>query len=57
VSNDPVERARLAWIGARFRFQRVVDRKGGEEEYRQAKADLERAKLLYDQLVARESRR
>jgi hypothetical protein len=56
VSNDPVERARLAWIGARFRFQRVVDWEGGEEEYRQAKAELERAKRLYDQLVAGEPR-
>jgi hypothetical protein len=57
VSNDPVEKARLAWIGARYRFQKVVDQEGGEEEYRQAKAELERAKLLYDQLVAGESRR
>jgi hypothetical protein len=56
VSKDPVEKARLAWIGARFRFQRVVDQDGGEEEYRQAKTELERAKRLYDQLVAGESR-
>ena len=56
MSNDPVERARLAWIGTRFRFRKVVDREGGEEEYRRAKAEVERAKRLYDQLVAGESR-
>jgi hypothetical protein len=56
VSNDPVEKARLAWIGARYRFQKVVDREGGEQEYRRAKAEMERARRLYDQLVAGESR-
>ena len=56
MRNEPVERPRLAWIGARFRFQRVVDRERGEQEYRKAKAELERAKRLYDQPVAGASR-
>jgi hypothetical protein len=57
VSNDPVEKARLAWLGARYRFEKLVKGEPSEEEYRKAKADLERAKQLYEQLCAREAAR
>ena len=55
MSNDPVERARLAWLGARYRFEKLVRGEPGEAEYRKAKAELERAKLVYEQLSAREA--
>ena len=49
MRNDPVEKARHAWLGARCRFEKVIDREGGEEEYHQARDDLERAKQAYPQ--------
>ncbi len=55
MSNDPVEKARLAWIGARFRFEKLVKGEPSDEEYRKAKAELERAKQAYEQLSAREA--
>ena len=52
MSNDPVEKARLAWIGARYRFEKLVKGEPSDEEYRLAKAELERAKEVYDRLLA-----
>jgi hypothetical protein len=43
--------SRLAWLSARYRFETLVKGEPGEEEYRKAKADLERAKQLYEQLA------
>ena len=57
MSNDPIEKARLAWLGARYRFEKLVQGEPGEEEYRKAKAELERAKQFYEQLSAREAAR
>lgn len=55
MSNDPVERARLAWLGARYRFEKLVQGEPTEEDYRKAKAALEQAKRRYDQLAAQEA--
>ncbi len=56
MSNDPVETARLAWLGARFRFEKLVKGEPTDEEYRKAKAELEQAKRRYDQLAGQEAK-
>jgi hypothetical protein len=57
VSNDPIEKARLAWLGARYRFEQLVRGEPSDEEYRKAKAELERAKQFYEQLSAQDAAR
>ena len=56
VNDDPVEKARLAWLGARYRFEKLVKGEPTDEEYRQAKAALEQAKRRYDELAAGEAK-
>jgi hypothetical protein len=51
---DPVEKARLAWIGALHRFETAVKADVGDEDYRRAKAELEEKKRAYDRLLAEE---
>ena len=51
MRSDPVEKARLAWLGALYRFEELVKREPSEEEYRKAKADLEQAKQRYEQMA------
>lgn len=51
--DDPVETARLALVGARHRFNRLMCGKTepAEEEYQRAKKELEGAKLAYERLA------
>ena len=51
MNEDPVEKARLAWLGALFRFEKLVKGEPTDEEYQKAKAELKRAKQHYDQFV------
>ena len=57
MSNDPVERARLAWLGARYRFQELVKGEPSAEEYKKATEEMERAKRFYEALAAAEAAR
>ncbi len=53
MMNDPIEKARWAWLGALSRFESIVRRDdASHEEYLKAKAELERAKAAYDSLEA-----
>jgi hypothetical protein len=52
-----MEKARLAWLGARYRFEKLVKGEPSEEEYQKAKAELEQARQLFEQLAAREGGR
>ena len=53
MSHDPIEKSRLAFLGARYRFEMLLKGEPTDDEYRKAKADLDQAKQRYDQLTAR----
>ena len=55
MADDPVEKARLAWLGARYRFEKLVQGEPTDEEYRRAKAELEQTKRRYEELAAKEA--
>ena len=57
MSSDPVEKARLAWLSALYRFEKLVKAEPSEEEYRKAKAELEQAKQRYEQMAGPAPRR
>ena len=53
--NDPVEKARWAWLGALSRFESLVRKdEASDQDYLRAKAELERTKRAYENLVAAE---
>ena len=48
---DPVEKARLAWLSARYRFEKLLKAEPSEEDYQKAKADLELTKQRNERLA------